>query len=994
MMNTKGTSQSQQTRTFGTSARILQINAEGLSRDKCEYLSKLATDLKIDILAVQETHLTEDLERRGNIAGYRMIARLFSSIHGSAVYARNNLCNLSEVNCHKINDIEIITVKLNNLTIMSIYKPPSSNWPTPPLPPLTAPCIYIGDFNSHHTTWGYSNNDENGEKLATWCDSQDLYLSWDAKETKTFHSARWQSDTNPDLVFVSTDERKLPLDHTRKVLQKFPRSQHRPTLITIGLEIPIIRSVHKPRWNFKKANWDNYSSEVDCNLRWIPPKAENYKRFVGVVIGAAKRNVPRGFRKQYIPCWDKSTETLYVKYQKNGDPEMGKQILEELNESRKEKWKDLTSQMSFTHSSRKAWSLLRKLGAASNICKEEPGITPAEMALHIKSRADKIPMDLAMKNQTERELNNTNSNLQTDPSLSNSFSDREIESAINMLKLRKASGLDGIYPEFIRYLGKLARTWLKNFFSDILDTGIIPPEFKMAHTLAILKPGKPADTPSNYRPIALLSVCYKLLERLILNRIQGIINNITPPYQAGFRTQRSCCEQVLALTSFIEAGFQKKLKTSVAFVDLTAAYDTVWLNGLLLKLKRLIPCPKLTALLKNMLTSRYFKVTIGQRTSRSFSVKNGLPQGSVLAPLLFNLYTSDMPDTISNKFCYADDLALAVQTNTLEEGESILSSDLQLMHAYYTKWRLSPNPNKTEVCAFHLCNRIAHQQLKVNFCQHRVKHNFNPKYLGITLDRSLTFKKHLENTGQKLKSRNNIMKKLAGTSWGADATSLRTTALSMVYPVAEYCAPVWHRSAHTKKIDVHLNESMRIITGTLRSTPTPWLHTISNITPPELRRQDATVREWRKLHQQNYPQDLPIHDVLNDLPSTRLRSRKPIWHNMPDNNIMEQWRQNWKSAPVKHQGILDPTIRLPGFNLKRNQWVKLNRLRTGHARCNAMLFKWGLHDSPACDCGAPLQTAEHIVQECPLRKYAGSAQDVISATPPFLDWLQQLDTAL
>ena len=100
----------------------------------------------------------------------------------------------------------------------------------------------------------------------------------------------------------------------------------------------------------------------------------------------------------------------------------------------------------------------------------------------------------------------------------------------------------------------------------------------------MLKPGKEADRADSYRPIALLSVIYKLLERLIYNRIFPILKDKIPVEQAGFRPGRNCCDQVLSLTSFIENGFDKNEKTSAAFVDLSAAYDTVWRKGLLWKL--------------------------------------------------------------------------------------------------------------------------------------------------------------------------------------------------------------------------------------------------------------------------------------------------------------------------------------------------------------------------------------------------------------------------
>ena len=140
-----------------------------------------------------------------------------------------------------------------------------------------------------------------------------------------------------------------------------------------------------------------------------------------------------------------------------------------------------------------------------------------------------------------------------------------------------------------------------------------------------------------------------------------------------------------------------------------------------------------------------------------------------------------------------------------------------------------------------------------------MKLNSNPKYLGYTMDMTQTHKPHIEKVAQKLKSRNNIPQKLAGSTWGCDANTLRTAALSMVYSSAEYCCPVWLRSSHTSKVDTQINASLRIVTGTLKSTPLPWLPVLSNITPSHILRKAALAKEWSKIEKN---ESLPIHQDL------------------------------------------------------------------------------------------------------------------------------------
>ena len=194
--------------------------------------------------------------------------------------------------------------------------------------------------------------------------------------------------------------------------------------------------------------------------------------------------------------------------------------------------------------------------------------------------------------------------------------------------------------------------------------------------IAIRKPGKPIDEPTSYRLISLLCCCYTLLERLLLTRLAPISESVIPPEQAGFWKKRNTCDQFLALTSFIESGFQKKRKTGAVLIDLSAAYDTVWQAGLMMKLSKAIKCRTTIRLIASLISQRNFRVFLGNQVSRKRILKNGLPQGSVLAPSFCNVYISDLPPTESLKFGNADDWTLAKQSKTFSHIESTLSRDI------------------------------------------------------------------------------------------------------------------------------------------------------------------------------------------------------------------------------------------------------------------------------------------------------------------------------
>lgn len=228
--------------------------------------------------------------------------------------------------------------------------------------------------------------------------------------------------------------------------------------------------------------------------------------------------------------------------------------------------------------------------------------------------------------------------------------------------------------------------------------------------------------------------------------------------------------------------------------------------------------------------------------------------------------------THSIKFAYADDLSILTQHKDLYETERILTDDLITLGNFFHAWRLKPNTSKTVASFFHLNNKLASAQLSITFNGDVLNHNFHPKYLGITLDRILSFKTHLENTAAKLSSRNNIIHKLCGTSWDASAHNLRYSALGLVYPVAEYCASFWLNSAHVTKIDTQLNPTTRLISGTIKSTPTHWLPTLTAIPPPPLRRANALVKKFLKI---NLNHELPINNFIGDATKTWLKSRNP-----------------------------------------------------------------------------------------------------------------------
>ena len=239
--------------------------------------------------------------------------------------------------------------------------------------------------------------------------------------------------------------------------------------------------------------------------------------------------------------------------------------------------------------------------------------------------------------------------------ISETFSQREFAAALQHLKPGKAPGPNSICPELIRHARFALKSWLCDFLSSCLCRLKISKIWRRALVVAIPKPTKPVGDPKSYRPISLLCVPYKILERFIYARVEPLIDPLLPKEQAGLRRGKSTVDQVVLLTQNIEDSFE----IGAVFFNLTAAYDTVWHRGLTCKLLRLLPDKHMVRMITELVRNRSFNRTTGDSKQIKLRCRiNVVPQGSILAPLLFNIYTYDMPSMISRKFDYADDLAL------------------------------------------------------------------------------------------------------------------------------------------------------------------------------------------------------------------------------------------------------------------------------------------------------------------------------------------------
>ena len=162
-------------------------------------------------------------------------------------------------------------------------------------------------------------------------------------------------------------------------------------MISTGIKITRVQSLQKPRWNFRKADWENYQKEIDKVCQHIPANQHNFKRFCKLILKTSKKFIPRGVRKQYIPCWTTNSEELLKKYEETQDQEIAEELLESLLENRKQRWIEVVENMDFRRSSRHAWTLIQKLDPDRKQTASAPQISANEIAKDIKNEAITLP---------------------------------------------------------------------------------------------------------------------------------------------------------------------------------------------------------------------------------------------------------------------------------------------------------------------------------------------------------------------------------------------------------------------------------------------------------------------------------------------------------------------------------------------------------------------------------------------------------------------------
>ena len=422
---------------------------------------------------------------------------------------------------------------------------------------------------------------------------------------------------------------------------------------------------------------------------------------------------------------------------------------------------------------------------------------------------------------------------------------------MQQLKKNKSPGPDEVYTEMLQNAGEEFMKAVLRLFKMSWSTTRVPVKWKEAEVKFLRKNGKKSyHDPGSYRPISLTSYLCKCLERIVTSRLYGYVEHfkLQDKEQEGFRKFRGTQDALLRLTQDIHNGFNKNEHTAALFIDIEKAYDSVWRDGLMRKLKEKGITGRIWCWIRDFLSDRSAAINISGVKGEAFCTAIGLPQGSVISPLLFSLFIADWYENVkSEKVKFADDGTIWISGDDWKGLLESLKVDFKEVLKWARKWRLKLSIVKTEFSMFSLDNQVLEEARMYNFDFEGqiVKYNPKPKILGVTLDEKLKFETHVEMVERKALRSLNSLRKVKETEIISPSCMLQLYK-GLVIPQLEYAAPVW-QIGNCSALEKIQRKGLALCLGIPGTAGLEALELEAGVKPLELRREELAVRQAAKI---------------------------------------------------------------------------------------------------------------------------------------------------
>jgi len=740
--------------------------------------------------------------------------------------------------------------------------------------------IVGGDFNGHHELWekDCSHTNRSGNAIATaLSDLPDIALLT-PPDIGTRTNINTGGESTIDLTFSSS---ALSID-AEVFVGKYLGSDHLPVHVSIKIS-PSQAESRAPRWIFDDKKWTDWNKLLSNTLAAAKfsdisdPQSAYDVFFDGLMtanrdsfrVSSSNPKTQKEPRRPYISeaCLEQIEKAHDART--NWKNHLGTPGLREewrRAESKKKRmvrraktksWQKYVSNFNPKEPQAKVWNHMRQMmgrGAGpsvdNTVIKSETGspITdPAEKSeIFLKTydlSSNKGPEYTDIPPEVSESIQSEEANPLNSPIIQS-----EIDAALSNLK-NCATGADMIHNKMLSSLNVENRGHLLHLFKVIQENNYVHPSWKEAIVIPVIKPNKPKDAASSYRPISLTSCLCKLYEKILNNRLNWFLEskNLLPGFQSGFRKRRSTTDNLVDLEQRIRRGFNSKKgkKTYALFLDISKAYDVVWIPGLLKKLAKLGISGNILGWLKNFLTDRSFCVRIGNVLSESRSIKTGVPQGAILSPLLFNIMLSDFPGPSRGVkvLLYADDVEADVSADSCDEAEGLLQPFLDKISAWAKKWKFIFAADKSLIVVFSRSHEPPDAPM-LFLMGRRIPSSEKVKFLGLMFDRKLLWTDQVDNVVAKCKRARNIFAVIAKQKYGPSTPALVIMYKALVRSIVDYGLIIYGGTCDSNitKIDRSLRATLRLILGAPRSTPVSVLYAELGLEPTSDRRTWLTAR--------------------------------------------------------------------------------------------------------------------------------------------------------
>ena len=827
---------------------ILQWNCNGI-QNKISELSSFVKEHNIKIIMLQETKLTTK-SKDPHIPNFTLVRKDRGKDKGGGLaFFVHDTILFQPKPVQDDPHIEALCIKVGNIEIVNLYLPPTTSCSTTGYTPKLTPflplsdAIVAGDLNAHDNLW-YSNiQDARGNNFAEEIGNSTYGVINENHPTRLPAN---DASTSPDISLASLS--LLPCTKWETVTKM--GSDHLPIIITLSSTIKPIPSENKRYINFKKADWEQFKDSIEEKFDNLPEPTETLKAansFTKIINNIAKKCIPSGSFKEILPempttTADKITQRDEIRKNDPNSPEiavLNREIYQEINAHRKSKWREKVCNVK--KGSNDLFKLIKSLNGKNVLSNKNEAIKfkgkyiskPRKMATAFNKQYTTIVKHKtsATYRLTQRQiLKNTLENPIT-------FTPLQTTAAIKACKSSKAIGPDGLSNVHLKHLGPKAITYLTKIFNLSLAQCTIPDIWKTSIIIPLLKPGKPSNDSNSYRPVSLLCPAIKIFERLLLPSLQQSLP--IPDFQHGFRPQHSTVTALLDFTEHVASGFNEKCppkRTVLLQIDLSKAFDMVNLEKLISDLQESDLPPPTKRWLSCYLRGRQSKVNFRNRLSGGRNVKAGVPQGAVTSPLLFNFYLNQLPrppDGI-RIIQYADDISIFASGNDINLLTNAINEYADKVINFLESRDLKVSPEKSTVTLFTPDKRQCNLHPEVKLHNTLVPLEKTPKLLGVYFDTMFNFSHHIKETVKKGKTRNNILKALAGSTWGQDQETIIQTYKSIGRSVLEYGVQIWSpiiSDTNWQKLQVCQNSALRTATGNVTMASSDHLHQESKVLP-------------------------------------------------------------------------------------------------------------------------------------------------------------------